>query len=156
MKIGLVGDTHGSAEALKKIEQVFTGVNLLFHTGDHWQDGVYLEKKMGLPVLAVKGNCDYGSQPSELQLKLKDKQFFLTHGHTYGVKFTIKTLLARAKELGGDYCLFGHTHRPFLKKEAGIYFLNPGSWAFPRGKEKYIGIGLLYRENEFQPFFVQG
>lgn len=59
MKIGIVGDTHGSQAALKKIIEAFQGVELFIHTGDHWQDGVLLEQKTGIPVFTVKGNCDY-------------------------------------------------------------------------------------------------
>ncbi|HHY06539.1 MAG TPA: metallophosphoesterase [Clostridia bacterium] len=154
MQIGLVGDTHGSKEALAIICRVFTNVELLFHTGDHWQDGVYLEQEMGIPVLTVKGNCDYGSMSSELLLMIKNKKFFLTHGHAYRVKFRLNSLLARATELEADYCLFGHTHRPLLTQHKGIYLLNPGSLVWSRGKETYAGIILEYRENMFISRFM--
>jgi putative phosphoesterase len=154
MKIGLVGDTHGSKEALVIIRRVFHDVQLFFHTGDHWKDGVYLEQETGIPVLTVKGNCDYGSMSSELMFTIKSKKFFLTHGHLYGVKYGLTSLFARAQELDVDYCFFGHTHCPLLTKHKGIYFLNPGSLVWSRGKETYAGIILEYQENNFISRFI--
>ena len=32
----------------------------------------------------------------------------------------------------GDVLMYGHTHVPVLKKSDGIYYVNPGSIAFPK------------------------
>jgi putative phosphoesterase len=154
MKIGIVGDTHGSKEAMAIICRVFHDVQLFFHTGDHWQDGLSLEEETGIPVFTVKGNCDHGTMSSELLLTIENKKFFLTHGHLYGVKYGLDTLLARGREENADYCLFGHTHSPMLTEYKGIWFLNPGSLVWPRGKDTYAGIILERRENTFISCFM--
>jgi len=153
MKIGVVGDTHGSREALVIISRVFQDVQLLFHTGDHYQDGVNLEKKMGIPVFTVKGNCDYKTRDTEVLITLEGKKFFLTHGHLFGVKHGLNTLQDRAAELEADYCLFGHTHRPLILEYQGVWFLNPGSLAWPRGPEYYAGIIMELQKNTFKSCF---
>jgi putative phosphoesterase len=149
MKVGIIGDTHGSQEALKTIINSFKEVELFIHTGDHWQDAVCLEKKTGIPVFTVKGNCDYEERASELCFTLKGKRFLLTHGHLYGVKYGLQTLAYRAEELGVDYCVFGHTHRAIIENYNNIVFFNPGSIAWPRGENYFAGIILDYRENIF-------
>lgn len=154
MKIGVVGDTHGSKEACALICRVFKDAQLLFHTGDHWQDGVYLEKITGIPVITVKGNCDYKERDKEVLMNVENKKFFLTHGHLYGVKYGLTVLQERAEELGVDYCLFGHTHKPLILEKKGIWFLNPGSLVWPRGREKYVGILMELKQNTFVSSFV--
>ena len=32
----------------------------------------------------------------------------------------------------GDLLMYGHTHVPVLKKSDGVYYINPGSIAFPK------------------------
>ena len=154
MKIGIVGDTHGSQKAFAIISKVFRDVQLLFHTGDHWQDAVYLEKTMGIPVITVKGNCDFAARENEVLLTVENKSFFLTHGHLYEVKYGLTSLQFRAEELGAEYCLFGHTHSPMILENKGVWFLNPGSLAWPRGKEIYAGIMMEYDQNCFESCFM--
>ncbi len=149
MKIGIIGDTHGSQPALQKIISIFRDIELLVHTGDHWQDGVYLEKTTGIPVYTVKGNCDHGERDTELCFTLKGKRFFLTHGHHYGVKYGLQTMAYRAEELRADYCIFGHTHQPMIENFQQIIFLNPGSIAWPRNESNFAGIIMEYRDNLF-------
>lgn len=154
MKVGIIGDTHGSNESLTKILQAFSEVELFLHTGDHWQDGALVEQKTGIPVLTVKGNCDRGEMSDELVFTLSGKRFFLTHGHMYGVKYGLGILIARATELSADYCVFGHTHRTMLEKRNGIWFLNPGSLTWPRVQGKYAGILLEDLNNIFVTRYI--
>lgn len=154
MKVGIIGDTHGSQESLKKILSAFSEAELFLHTGDHWQDGVFVEQKTGVPVLMVKGNCDRGEMSDELVFTLSGKGFLLTHGHMYGVKYGLGILTAKATELSVDYCVFGHTHRTMLEKRNGIWFLNPGSPTWPRVQKKYAGILLEDLNNIFVPRYI--
>ena len=29
--------------------------------------------------------------------------------------------------MGADIALFGHTHRPFLEEDGGVWYMNPGA-----------------------------
>mgnify|MGYP002518232562 CR=1 FL=1 len=61
MKIGIIGDTHGSQQAIRKALQLLPPVELLLHTGDYAPDANLLETLTGLPVIKVSGvlkSCD--------------------------------------------------------------------------------------------------
>ena len=67
-------------------------------------------------------------------------QFFICHGHKYGVKGGYGTITGAAKKYGADIVLFGHTHVPYEHYENGLYLLNPGSCGSPRGGSPTCGI----------------
>ncbi|MBZ4654623.1 MAG: hypothetical protein JG781_1980 [Peptococcaceae bacterium] len=154
MRFGIIGDTHGSIKEIGDPRKIFSQVQFLVHTGDHWQDGLLIEKKWGIPVLAVKGNCDSGPVPSEFVFDIEDTRFFVTHGNNYGVKAGLQRLFYRASEVGAHYCIFGHTHIPYCEKIETIVFLNPGSWTWPRSERRYAGILLSLEENSWQYQFI--
>ena len=87
-----------------------------------------------MEVYVVAGNCDENSKdtPEDLVLEIRRKKFFLTHGHNYNVNNGIDKIVEKAKELGADYALFGHTHVHLREKVDGITVLNPGSTTMPR------------------------
>ena len=54
-------------------------------------------------------------------------RLFLTHGHLFGVKSGMSRLKLEADRVGADIALFGHTHRPFLEEDGGVWYMNPGA-----------------------------
>lgn len=154
LKIAVIGDTHGSKKSLQIIARVFQGVDFFVHTGDYWRDGKYLENMLNLPVLTVKGNCDFGQMTPELVFKAEGSKIYLTHGHALGVKYSILRLEERARELGAHYCIYGHTHIPSLEYRQGITYLNPGSLTYPRSGERYAGILMECLEGRFSCQFM--
>lgn len=155
MKIGIIGDTHGSKKVLTELYHFFAGVDFFLHTGDHWKDAFYLEDRFNIPVLTVRGNCDMSEFCKELTFEVMGETFFLTHGHEYRVKYGLERLYYRALELNARYCVFGHTHLPFNQQVGGILFLNPGSPVWPRRREQYAGISLEHRNGAFCADFVE-
>ena len=69
----------------------------------------------------------------EQLIELENKKILMTHGHEYGVKSSLLNLNYRAKELGADIALYGHSHIAAIEKHDGIWFVNPGSVSLPRG-----------------------
>jgi uncharacterized protein len=61
------------------------------------------------------------------------RTIFIVHGHRQGVYYNREDLLAEAKKAGADIVLYGHTHIAREDHENGLYLMNPGSCAFPRG-----------------------
>ena len=53
MKIGIIGDTHGSQQAIRKAVQLLPPVELLLHTGDHASDANLLKTLTGLSEFAM-------------------------------------------------------------------------------------------------------
>ena len=128
MKILIFADSHGSTQPM--IDAVFTEQpGLVLHLGDHDSDcGGIREAFPDMMIRAVRGNCDRLSKEIENdEFVAEGKRIFMTHGHLYGVKFSLTNILGEAASRGADILLFGHTHRPVNKRENGIYVVNPGA-----------------------------
>ena len=133
MIIAVVSDTHGIvlpvAYSLQRNK-----VDIVLHLGDYASDAKKIEQITGMEIYAVAGNCDENSKdvPEELVLEIRRKKFLLTHGHNYDVDNGIDKIVEKAKEVGADYALFGHTHVHIRERVDGITVLNPGSATLPR------------------------
>ena len=133
MIVAVVSDTHGIvlpvAYSLQRNK-----VDIVLHLGDNVEDAKKIEQITGMEIYAVAGNCDENIKdtPEDLVLEIRRKKFFLTHGHKYNVDNGIDKIVEKAKELGVDYALFGHTHVHLREKIEGITVLNPGSTTMPR------------------------
>ena len=125
LRVGLIADTHGllRPEALSALE----GVEHIVHAGDVGRPEV-LERLWSLaPVTAVRGNVDRGAWaerlPSTAQVELGGAWFHVLHA--------LDDLDLDPRGAGFDVVVHGHTHRPDLREERGVWFVNPGS-AGPR------------------------
>lgn len=140
MKIAVVSDTHRMDKYIKRIKDHIKGADILIHLGDNIEDIEKLSVGFNGKVYGVKGNCDFSDiYPSEQILNICGKKVFITHGHNYGVKSTLNNIYYKAKEIGADIVLFGHTHENIILHEDGIIFMNPGSVPLPRSNGRYIG-----------------
>ena len=133
MKTLIISDTHGIQKNMDWVfaqERPFAQV---IHLGDIEGDEDYLEAAAGCPVAAVRGNNDYFSDLlQEKMIEIEGKQIFLTHGHYYYVAAGVEHLMKEAKGRGADIVMFGHTHRPLIRREGNMYIINPGSLSYPR------------------------
>lgn len=128
MKILVVSDSHGNTQAL--LDAVFdVSPQLVLHLGDYERDCGKLRRVYPhLPVRAVRGNGDIRSREPEYdEFVLENRRFFMTHGHLYGVKTGLESLLNAGMLRRADVLLFGHTHRAYRGDFEGMLLLNPGS-----------------------------
>jgi len=130
--VGLVSDTHIPAKAKaipKKIFEVFDGAILILHAGDLTQLSVIDELEKLAPVVAVCGNMDGYEVREKLPRINSVKVYKWKMGviHDPGIFMGMKKMKNIAKENDFSVLVFGHTHRPSLKREEGIVFVNPGS-----------------------------
>ena len=150
IKILVVSDTHGMIEhALEGIKKEGP-FDRMIHLGDKVEDANRLKSWLEIEHLDVcAGNCDYPSEGvSEKILTIDGVSIFMTHGHTYGVKFTLDRLFYRAKETGAKLVLYGHTHQRKMVEEKGITLFNPGSLSLPRDwKIKRQSFGTILIED---------
>ena len=117
MKVLICSDSHTRLDYFQKVMNLEEPEMVIF-AGDHSTDAmdmalIYSE----IPFRIVKGNTDY----------LNGKKVFLTHGHLYGVKSTMREIEAKAEEVEADICIFGHTHREYMNEKNNIIYLNPGA-----------------------------
>ena len=85
MRIGITGDTHGSAQAIRRILQQTPPIELWLHTGDYAADANRLHDATGIKTVRVRGNCDLLDDGSKFDeyLEIEGYKIWLTHGHRY-------------------------------------------------------------------------
>ena len=144
-KLLITSDSHGSASALCRILAKEQDADGLFFLGDGLGDLEQLRRQYpDLPVYAVAGNCDYGSDaPEEGLLTCEGVRFFYTHGHHYNVKYGLLTITLATAQREADVVLFGHTHLPELDTFNGVTLFNPGSVGRPVNGHATYGVAIV-------------
>lgn len=143
MKIIVMSDSHRNYRCL---ERIFTEyyADYYIHLGDGEQELDLIAKNYpDKNITHVKGNCDLASfSQSEIFMVPADNcKIFATHGHKYNVKYSLEALKQKARNLGANVVLYGHTHERFCNYEDGLYIMNPGSASCPRdGRRPSFGI----------------
>jgi len=128
MKTFLVfSDSHGRRAAIEKIRPLFEENDYILCLGDGAGEMRELKKEFPEKTFVVKGNCDFGAGEEEIVLHEEGLSIFMCHGHRYGVKGGLVRLAARAKELGCQVALYGHTHRADIQTLDGVMLINPGA-----------------------------
>lgn len=163
MKILVISDTHGQ---LARFFEVFNKlmkenpVQAIVHCGDNYKDAETIRMRAGLPVFAVKGNCDRSfDDASDMILETEAGDFLITHGHMENVGCDLQRLYYKTLESECIGAFFGHTHRAAYLDMDGIYLMNPGSLSKPRdGSGGTFGLvetsetgvwGKIYRYEDF-------
>lgn len=143
MKIIVMSDSHRNYFALEKVFNGYHG-DLYIHLGDGEEELDLIAAALpDKQIIHVKGNCDLGSfsESESFIMPAENCRIFATHGHIYDVKYSLEPLKEKAKGLGANIVLYGHTHERFCSYEDGLYIMNPGSVSCPRdGKKPSFGI----------------
>jgi len=134
MKILVFSDSHDRYEKMiditKQLKSKTGTLDYIIHLGDLVRDAKYLQEKFPeIPVLYVYGNCDFSldKREYEKEYELGGKKFFILHGHTRNVKYTLESLKSIAEQKKYDMILYGHTHTPREDYYNGTYIICPGS-----------------------------
>jgi putative phosphoesterase len=122
-KLGVISDTHGKLN--EKVKGVFENVDIIIHCGDIGNRDILRELENIAPIYAVLGNTDkpfvYPGLKSSSTFQVNGLNILIKHEFDPGYKKHIK----RVESF--DLVFFGHTHMPFIKRQNGILFVNPGS-----------------------------
>jgi len=130
--IAAVADTHGNTELISQTLNEIKPDYILF-AGDYYNDGEIISKSLNIAAAIVAGNCDLTNRAKQEEIvTFTNQKILLVHGHQYGVKRDLNRLYYRARELGVDAVVFGHTHSPFCDKVGDLWLINPGSPVSPR------------------------
>lgn len=133
MKIVIVADSHGDVSLLERQKDLLNECDLLLHLGDYDQDVDKIMKFSDIKTEAVRGNNDCSSRfDREKILNIGGYKFFLTHGNRYNVYFGTQSLYYKAREIGADIVLYGHTHLYNFEDHGDVKILNPGSLSLSR------------------------
>ncbi len=126
-KIVIFSDTHGNKTLIKKTEQICIESDLILHAGDGNTDVFSIEGAYEKAEI-VDGNCDGGfAGVNEIILEIEERKILLTHGHLYGVKNSLNTLVSYAKKINCDIVIYGHNHKKNVETRDGILLINPGT-----------------------------
>ncbi len=126
-------DIHGDTLSLLKLKKYTLECDGAFFAGD----GInMLENFTQKEWRSVKGNCDFEGEREQF-FEVDGVKIFLTHGDLYSVKSGYLRLSLRAKQLGADVVIFGHTHMPECFSDDGILFVNPGTCSVYGLKKTY-------------------
>ena len=142
IRIGVITDTHGVYDPA--VERHFAAVDEILHAGDIGTQEVIRKLRRIAPVTAVSGNVDgYEASgfPRRRMLQRGGLRIALCHVLYAKGKMTAEAAAWLAREQP-DVCVFGHSHRPMLRRHGRTVLFNPGS-AGPRRFSLPRGIGLL-------------
>ena len=137
IRLLVFSDTHLDTRRMEyAVNQV--SPDIIVHLSDTIGDAAKIREKVPyMPFHMVKGNGDI-QIAGELEkfITIENVKVFLTHGHKYHVKEGLFYLIRRARELGADLVLFGHTHGAAIVKGEGMTLMNPGQMQFHQERRR--------------------
>ncbi|MDX8046598.1 metallophosphoesterase [Gracilibacillus sp. S3-1-1] len=130
-KILIISDSHGWTKEVTEIKARHKqDVDAMIHCGDS-ELSADSDELAGFHV--VQGNMDMDYQlPEEVDFRVGQLHFFVTHGHLYQIKSTLMPVSYRAEEVGANIICFGHSHIAGAEKVKNQLIINPGSIRQPR------------------------
>ena len=98
----------------------------VIHLGDHLEDAASMESVFsGVDFYHVPGNCDFlraSAEPDDLagrRAHLPDARASVRR------EVRLTRLALKARRVGAQLALFGHTHRALLEAQDGLWLMNP-------------------------------
>jgi len=109
--------------------EIFRDAFFILHAGDLTQLNVLTELERLAPVVAVHGNMDGKDAVERLprvnSAEVEGWKIGLTH--SLGIFVRPPQMRKAMQQNNFDILVFGHTHRPMVKWEGKVLFINPGS-----------------------------
>jgi len=132
--IGIMSDSHDNLDAVRKAVRLFqdSGCDLIIHAGDFVAPfSAQVLGSAGCEVKAVFGNCDGEKHGLKTMFgpfgTIRKAPFVFAHE---GKRIAVIHLDAPVGELvaSGEYDLvvYGHTHRPDVRRAGSTLIVNPG------------------------------
>jgi len=154
MRIGLISDTHipFDVKELPELNHVFRDVDLILHAGDIYYTSVLDQLETIAPVLAARGDDDYGKTLTDQRVKethiltVEGVTIWLLHEYRYSEWYKYEKFGKEAwdrSEKPPDVLVYGHFHRASIKEGEFLLSVTPGSATFPNYKPIPGTVGLL-------------
>jgi len=136
VRVGLISDTHG----LLRPEAVdfLRGSDVIVHAGDICDPAILTALAAIAPVVAVRGNNDRGAWAERLR---ESELFRVGDACIYAIHDVAGIDIVPAAA-GVQVVVCGHSHRPSIRRDDGVLYVNPGS-AGPRRFKLPISVGEL-------------
>jgi hypothetical protein len=131
MRIGVVSDSHGEVDNLKKAAEKLVKdhkVKVIVHLGDDFDDPEVL-KHLDVKIVKVPGVFSAYYQdnniPNRVIETFDDRRVLITHTR-YSHENDLPEDIKPEEITNIDAVLYGHTHIPAIDEERGIIYINPG------------------------------
>lgn len=132
--IGIMSDSHDNCDAVKKVVGYFRELKceLVIHAGDFVAPFAAKELEHLLcPVKAVFGNCDGEKRGLEKAIQhfgeIKEAPHVFSHNDRIFLVVHIHISVDKYAASGKyDAIVFGHTHKPEIRKSNSTLLINPG------------------------------
>jgi len=136
LRVGLISDTHGllRPQALDFLR----GSDLIVHGGDICDGAILAALAAIAPVIAVRGNNDHGAWAEPLR---ESELFQVGDAFVYAIH-DVAAIDIDPRAAGVQVVVSGHSHRPSVRRDDGVLYVNPGS-AGPRRFKLPISVGEL-------------
>lgn len=166
MRIMFLSDIHGITKNLDYINKIFVDLNCdkLVVLGDLFNGPSSLEYYNPLYVLeflnrfkdkiiCMKGNCDFNYYLKDCKFvvheglfktKIDNYNFYFNHGNSYNYD--------NLGDIQNGILIYGHEHKPYIRKKRNILCINTGSISLPRGN--FIESYLLYDNGKFRIYDI--
>jgi putative phosphoesterase len=150
MRIGILSDTHGLLRP--SVLPLLQGSDHILHLGDVGDPEILGALAKLAPLTAIRGNIDTHGPCAKLPetevVTLAELDFYLLHN--------IQALDLDPAAAGFAAVLYGHSHKPEIRRHKGILYMNPGSCG-PRRFELPITCGqIVINENgQLEPKILQ-
>lgn len=136
MIIGVVSDTHGLLRP--EVIPALAGAEHILHLGDVGDSAILKSLEKVAPVTAIRGNVDRSGKCS----KLPETEVVLFEGHYLYMLHDVQTIHLDPAAAKFSVVLFGHSHKPEIRRHKGVLYFNPGSCG-PRRFSLPVTIGKL-------------
>ena len=152
MKILIISDTHGNLNNLYTVLEREKPIDNLLHLGDVSRDDDEIRAIADCACAFVRGNCDWCSDERDSRdFGLLGHNVHMEHGHMLPDSFA--GIAAKAKNIGADIMMYGHTHVPLIYRYKDVYIINPGSLSKPRQSDHRPSYIIMNIEAGQEPEF---
>ena len=136
VRVGLISDTHGLLRA--EAVDFLRGSELIVHGGDICDPAILTALAAIAPLVAVRGNNDHGAWAE----RLRETELFQVGGAFVYAIHDVAAIDIDPRAAGVQVVVSGHSHRPSVRRDNGVLYVNPGS-AGPRRFKLPISVGEL-------------
>ena len=140
-QVGVISDTHSLLRP--EVVTALHGSDLILHAGDIGKPEILDQLTSIAPVIAVRGNNDKGIWATSIAeyetITVEEVSIHLLH--------IVQELNFDPKIADVQVIISGHSHKPSVKEDAGVLFLNPGS-AGPRRFKLPVSVARLQIEGK--------
>ena len=148
LRIGVLSDTHGLLRP--EVLDALKGADLIVHAGDIDDSKVLHSLKASAPVAAVRGNMDRGdwagNLPETEMVQIGKRYIYILHD-IYNLE-----LVPEASDIA--VVISGHSHKPSVRYEKGVLYLNPGGAGHRRFNYPITVAVLEFAVNGFRPEII--